>query len=198
MDNVEILILARLRGQLAVINRHDDARPLDCRSAGAQPQILHRPDLRQIPGAVLQLIDFFLQCIAFLFRLQKTGRQLLDTLVGQRAAVDLKAGQLMVPGAVSTELVPSQGQSAFVWAWLGALGQATNLRFLTGVTPPGWRYHPAVLAQAAATLEAMYPGRFALGLGAGTGMGAFGGKLREQPAEGPARDGKRPLFLLFL
>ena len=84
MDDVEILILARLRGQLAVINRHDDARPLDCRSAGAQPQILHRPDLRQIPGAVLQLIDFFLQCIAFLFRLQETGRQLLDTLVGQR------------------------------------------------------------------------------------------------------------------
>lgn len=66
--------------------------------------------------------------------------------------------------------VPSQGQSAFVWSWLGALGQATNLRFLTGVTPPGWRYHPAVLAQAAATLEAMYPGRFALGLGAGEAL----------------------------
>src|SRR5690606_30831332 len=66
--------------------------------------------------------------------------------------------------------VPSQGHSAFVWSWLGALGQATNLRFLTGVTPPGWRYHPAVLAQAAATLEAMYPGRFALGLGAGEAL----------------------------
>lgn len=66
--------------------------------------------------------------------------------------------------------VPSQGQSAFVWSWLGALGQATSLRFQTGVTPPGWRYHPAVLAQAAATLEAMYPGRFALGLGAGEAL----------------------------
>lgn len=66
--------------------------------------------------------------------------------------------------------VPSQGQSAFVWSWLGALGQATNMRFLTGVTPPGWRYHPAILAQAAATLEAMYPGRFALGLGAGEAL----------------------------
>lgn len=63
--------------------------------------------------------------------------------------------------------VPSQGQSPFAWALLGALGQATNLRFGTGVTPPGWRYHPAILAQAAATLEAMYPGRFYLGLGAG-------------------------------
>lgn len=66
--------------------------------------------------------------------------------------------------------VPSQGHSAFVWSWLGALGQATNLRFMTGVTPPGWRYHPAILAQAAATLEAMYPGRFALGLGAGEAL----------------------------
>ena len=59
---------------------------------------------------------------------------------------------------------PQQGQSAFVWAWLGALGATTNLRFGTGVTPPGYRYHPAILAQAAATLEAMFPGRFVLGL----------------------------------
>lgn len=66
--------------------------------------------------------------------------------------------------------VPSQGQSAFVWAWLGALGAQTSLRFGTGVTPPGYRYHPAVIAQAAATLEAMYPGRFYLGLGAGEAL----------------------------
>lgn len=66
--------------------------------------------------------------------------------------------------------VPSQGQSAFVWSWLGALGQATKQRFQTGVTPPGWRYHPVILAQAAATLESMYPGRFALGLGAGEAL----------------------------
>jgi len=66
--------------------------------------------------------------------------------------------------------VPSQGQSAFVWSWMGALGATTSLRFGTGVTPPGWRYHPAILAQAAATLEAMYPGRFYLGLGAGEAL----------------------------
>ena len=63
--------------------------------------------------------------------------------------------------------VPSQGQSPFAWALLGAIGATTSLRFGTGVTPPGWRYHPAILAHAAATLEAMYPGRFYLGLGAG-------------------------------
>jgi coenzyme F420-dependent glucose-6-phosphate dehydrogenase len=62
---------------------------------------------------------------------------------------------------------PGQGQSGFVWAWMGALGAQTSLRFGTGVTPPGYRYHPAVIAHAAATLEAMFPGRFYLGLGAG-------------------------------
>lgn len=65
---------------------------------------------------------------------------------------------------------PSQGQSAFVWSWMGALGAQTDLRFGTGVTPPGYRYHPAIIAQAAATLEAMFPGRFWLGLGAGEAL----------------------------
>lgn len=66
--------------------------------------------------------------------------------------------------------VPSQGHSGYVWSWMGALGATTKLRFGTGVTPPGYRYHPAVLAQAAATIEAMFPGRFFLGLGAGEAL----------------------------
>ena len=53
---------------------------------------------------------------------------------------------------------------------MGALGATTKLRFGTGVTPPGYRYHPAILAQAAATLEVMFPGRFYLGLGAGEAL----------------------------
>jgi G6PDH family F420-dependent oxidoreductase len=53
---------------------------------------------------------------------------------------------------------------------MGALGVVTKLPFGTGVTPPGYRYHPAVLAQAAATLEVMFPGRFYLGLGAGEAL----------------------------
>jgi G6PDH family F420-dependent oxidoreductase len=65
---------------------------------------------------------------------------------------------------------PEQGQSPFAWSLMGALGYATKLRFGTGVTPPGYRYHPAILAQAAATLEAMFPGRFYLGLGAGEAL----------------------------
>src|SRR5215471_6917301 len=64
-----------------------------------------------------------------------------------------------------------QGQSAFVWAWLGALGvQTSRVRFGTGVTAPGFRYHPAILAQAAATLAAMFPGRFWFGIGAGEAL----------------------------
>lgn len=66
--------------------------------------------------------------------------------------------------------VPSQGQSGFVWSFMGALGATTGMRFGPGVTPPGYRYHPAIIAQAAATLEEMFPGRFYLGLGAGEAL----------------------------
>jgi G6PDH family F420-dependent oxidoreductase len=80
---------------------------------------------------------------------------------------------------------PQQGQSAFVWAWMGALGATTSQRFGTGVTPPGYRYHPAIIAQAAATLEAMYPGRFWLGLGAGEALNEH--IIGEYWPEAPAR-----------
>jgi G6PDH family F420-dependent oxidoreductase len=44
------------------------------------------------------------------------------------------------------------------------------VRFGPGVTAPGYRYHPAILAQASATLAAMFPGRFWLGIGAGEAL----------------------------
>jgi G6PDH family F420-dependent oxidoreductase len=53
---------------------------------------------------------------------------------------------------------------------MGALGTRTSLRFGSAVTCPGFRYHPAVIAHAAATLGAMFPGRFWLGLGAGEAL----------------------------
>ncbi|MEO8468341.1 MAG: TIGR03557 family F420-dependent LLM class oxidoreductase [Chloroflexota bacterium] len=65
---------------------------------------------------------------------------------------------------------PQQGQSAFAWSFMGALGVRTSLPFGTAVTCPGFRYHPAVIAHAAATLGAMFPGRFYLGLGAGEAL----------------------------
>jgi coenzyme F420-dependent glucose-6-phosphate dehydrogenase len=65
---------------------------------------------------------------------------------------------------------PQQGQAAFAWSFMGALGERTKLPFGTAVTCPGFRYHPAVIAHAAATLGAMYPSRFWLGLGAGEAL----------------------------
>jgi probable non-F420 flavinoid oxidoreductase len=60
----------------------------------------------------------------------------------------------------------SQGQSGFAWSWLGAALQATRLQFGV-ISAPGYRYHPAILAQAAATLSEMFPERLWLALGSG-------------------------------
>jgi coenzyme F420-dependent glucose-6-phosphate dehydrogenase len=65
---------------------------------------------------------------------------------------------------------PQQGNAAYAWSFMGALGTRTSLRFGTAVTFPGFRMHPAVVAHAAATLGAMFPGRFWLGLGAGEAL----------------------------
>ena len=62
-----------------------------------------------------------------------------------------------------------QGQSAFAWSWLGAALQSTSLPFGV-VNAPGQRYHPAIIAQASATLAAMYPGRFWVALGSGQAL----------------------------
>lgn len=59
-----------------------------------------------------------------------------------------------------------QGQSGFAWSWLGAAMQATSLPFGM-ISAPGYRYHPAILAQAAATIGEMFPGRLWLALGSG-------------------------------
>ena len=62
----------------------------------------------------------------------------------------------------------SQGHSPFVWSTLGGIAARTSrLRVLTGVTAPIIRYHPAILAQATATIADMMPGRFIFGVGTG-------------------------------
>ncbi len=63
---------------------------------------------------------------------------------------------------------PTQGQSSFSWTTLGAIAAATTtLEVGTGVAAAVHRMHPVVLAQAAATVAALMPGRFFLGLGTG-------------------------------
>ena len=67
--------------------------------------------------------------------------------------------------------ISKQGNSPFVWSILGALSQMTkNIHIATGVTCPTIRYHPAIVAQAAATIGLMMPGRFSLGLGTGENL----------------------------
>ncbi|MDP9219356.1 MAG: TIGR03557 family F420-dependent LLM class oxidoreductase [Actinomycetota bacterium] len=66
--------------------------------------------------------------------------------------------------------VPAQGQASFVWNVLAAVGERTRGDMGPGVTCPSFRFHPAIVAQAAATLEAMYPGRSWLGVGAGEAL----------------------------
>jgi probable non-F420 flavinoid oxidoreductase len=59
-----------------------------------------------------------------------------------------------------------QGESGFAWSWLGAAMAATELPFGV-VNAPGQRYHPAIVAQAAATLCEMFPHRLWVALGSG-------------------------------
>ena len=59
-----------------------------------------------------------------------------------------------------------QGESGFAWSFLGAALQATGLPFGV-VNSPGQRYHPAIIAQAAATLAELFPGRLWVALGTG-------------------------------
>jgi probable non-F420 flavinoid oxidoreductase len=62
-----------------------------------------------------------------------------------------------------------QGQSGFSFAWLGAAMQVTTLPY-SMVCAPGQRYHPAVIAQAIATVCEMFPGRFDIALGSGEAL----------------------------
>lgn len=76
------------------------------------------------------------------------------------------------------------GHAPFALSWLGAVGASTDRVVLgTSVLTPTLRYHPAIIAQAFATLGVLYPGRIFLGVGTGEAMnetpataGAFPGR----------------------
>ncbi|MDQ2715901.1 MAG: TIGR03557 family F420-dependent LLM class oxidoreductase [Chloroflexota bacterium] len=66
------------------------------------------------------------------------------------------------------------GQAAFSWTWLGAVAARTSrIHMGPGVTCPILRYHPAIIAQAAATLSCFAPGRVWLGLGTGEALNEY-------------------------
>jgi coenzyme F420-dependent glucose-6-phosphate dehydrogenase len=66
------------------------------------------------------------------------------------------------------------GQASFVWSWLGAVAaKSQRIGLGTGLTCPILRYHPAVIAQAAATMACLAPKRFYLAVGTGEALNEY-------------------------
>jgi G6PDH family F420-dependent oxidoreductase len=98
---------------------------------------------------------------------QAGPRALVDDLVeAERAGFDFSV--------TSDHYFPwlaSQGHAPYAWSVLGAGAQATErIGLMTYVTCPTVRYHPAVVAQKAATMQLLSGGRFRLGLGSGENL----------------------------
>ena len=65
----------------------------------------------------------------------------------------------------------SQGHACYAWSMLGAVAHATErVELMTYITCPTMRYHPAVVAQKAATMQILADGRFTLGVGSGENL----------------------------
>lgn len=98
---------------------------------------------------------------------QAGPRELVDHVVGaERAGFDFSV--------TSDHYFPwldTQGHAPYAWSVLGAAAQATErIPLMTYVTCPTTRYHPAVVAQKAATVQLLAEGRFRLGLGSGENL----------------------------
>ncbi len=105
------------------------------------------------------------------------GYTLMTEQSGPRALVDyaVKAEQVGFDFEVSSDhyspWLTEQGHAPYAWTVLGAVAQATErVELMTYVTCPTMRYHPAVVAQKAATLSLLSEGRFTLGLGSGENL----------------------------
>src|SRR5437870_6601534 len=79
----------------------------------------------------------------------------------------------------------TDGHAPFSFTWLGAMGaRTTRAKLGTSVVTPTFRYHPAIVAQAFATLGVLFPGRVFLGVGSGESM-------NETPVTGQDRKSTR-------
>lgn len=89
-------------------------------------------------------------------------------LVRQAVAAEKAGFDFLVISDHFHPWLPEQEHAAFAWSVLGAIAQATStIGLATMVTCPIMRYHPAIVAQAAATIGVLSDGRFTLGLGTG-------------------------------
>jgi G6PDH family F420-dependent oxidoreductase len=98
---------------------------------------------------------------------QRSPKDLVEDLVhAERAGFDFSV--------ISDHFHPwleEQGHSGYAWSVLGAAAQATErIPLMSYVTCPIVRYHPAIVAQKAATIGILSDGRFSLGLGAGENL----------------------------
>ncbi len=91
-----------------------------------------------------------------------------ETLVRHAVLAEEAGFEMVVVSEHFHPWVDDHSAAGFAYSTIGAMAQATsNLEFATGVTTPLWRFHPAVVAQAAATLDRLSGGRFNLGVGTG-------------------------------
>jgi G6PDH family F420-dependent oxidoreductase len=106
--------------------------------------------------------------IGYTMMCEQTGpKQLVrDVVLAEEAGFDF--------AVISDHYFPwldEQGHAPYAWSVLGAAAQATDrIPLMTYVTCPIRRYHPAVVAQKAATMQLLSDGRFTLGLGAGENL----------------------------
>ena len=92
-------------------------------------------------------------------------------LVGYAAAAERAGFDFEVMSDHFFPWLVEQGHAGYAWSMLGAVSQVTDrVELMTYVTCPTMRYHPAVVAQKAATVGVLTEGRFTLGLGAGENL----------------------------
>jgi G6PDH family F420-dependent oxidoreductase len=92
-------------------------------------------------------------------------------LIGHASAAEQAGFDFEVMSDHYFPWLDEMGHSAYAWSVLGAVSQVTDrVELMTYVTCPTIRYHPAVVAQKAATVDLLSDGRFTLGLGAGENL----------------------------
>jgi G6PDH family F420-dependent oxidoreductase len=92
-------------------------------------------------------------------------------LVGHASAAEQAGFDFEVMSDHYFPWLDAMGHSPYAWSVLGAVSQVTErVELMTYVTCPTMRYHPAVVAQKAATVDILSDGRFILGLGAGESL----------------------------
>ncbi len=94
-----------------------------------------------------------------------------DQLVRDLQAAEAAGFDFSVTSDHYQPWLSEQGHSGYAWSILGAAAQATErIGLMTYVTCPTLRYHPAVVAQKAATMQILSENRFHLGVGSGENL----------------------------